>query len=66
MAGLLCGSGEKVGQDVGPLVLRPALPTCYPLKDLQVGLHVVVRTELGEEAGQGGSRGLTNCLLCEA
>ena len=28
LAGLLCGSGEKGGQDVGPLVLRPALPTC--------------------------------------
>ena len=57
LAGLLCGSGEEGGQDVGPLVLRPALLTCCPLKDLQVGLHVVVRTELGEAAGRGGGRG---------
>ena len=53
------------GQYVGPLVLRPALPLGCSLEHLQVGLHVVIRSELGEMAGRCECRGVAHCLLGE-
>jgi hypothetical protein len=65
LAGLLGRSGKKGGQDVRPLVLRPLLPSGRPLEYLQVRLHVVVRSELGEAAGWRGCRSLAPRLLGE-
>ena len=58
------GSGKKGGQDVGPLVFRPALPLGCSLEHLQVGL-LVIRSEFGEAAGRCGGRGVAHCLLGE-
>ena len=56
LARLLGGSGEERRHYVRPLLLWPAFPLCGPLEDLEVSLHIVVRSQLSEAAGRGGGR----------